>query len=359
MTRIGERSESTGRGIDRLVECARSAEVDRAAAERYVAELDRWARPAPPARRWVPWLAGGLAAAVALLALWWRGGAALERPAPVQIGDRVAIVAAPGAVYRVMRADPGGTEIAVDRGAVTARLWRSAEPHRLVLSGGGITATATGTVYTLAIAATGPVVRVTEGTVEVRAADGLHVVAAGASWPAADPGPDPDGARTLLALSAPVPRPGPADADAAVAADAAIEADAGGSPASPDGADSVEVSPGPRRAPAPPRAASGPPAMKDRWRTARLLRGQGRFAAAIAECVAIADARDSTWSPIALIEALRIELGPLAEPEGAIALADRMLREWPGDPLLPEARELRCRALRQLGRAAECASPRP
>ena len=33
---------------------------------------------------------------------------------------------------------------------------------------------------------------------------------------------------------------------------------------------------------------------------------------------------------------------------------DRFLAEWPSHQLAPEAREVRCRALRQLGREAEC-----
>jgi hypothetical protein len=57
------------------------------------------------------------------------------------------------------------------------------------------------------------------------------------------------------------------------------------------------------------------------------------------------------WSPIALVEAVRIALGPLADPEHAIELADRMLRDWPHDPLVGEARTLRCRALSQLGKS--------
>jgi len=90
------------------------------------------------------------------------------------------------------------------------------------------------------------------------------------------------------------------------------------------------------------------------------LRSQGRDAAALAECLAIADAHDAMWSPIALIEAVRIELGPVADPQRAIALAARMIRDWPADPLVGEARELRCRAPRQLGRDNECApTPRP
>jgi hypothetical protein len=65
------------------------------------------------------------------------------------------------------------------------------------------------------------------------------------------------------------------------------------------------------------------------------------------------------WSPIALVEAIQIELHQLADPERAIALADRMLRDWPGDPLVSEARDLRCRALRQIGRGGECAAASP
>jgi hypothetical protein len=106
-------------------------------------------------------------------------------------------------------------------------------------------------------------------------------------------------------------------------------------------------------------AGSESSAIKDRWHTARLLRGQGRFTAALTECIAIADLRDPMWSPIALVEALRIELGPLADPERAVALADRMIREWPGDALTSEVRALRCRALDQLGRSAECTRATP
>ncbi|HEX3473867.1 MAG TPA: hypothetical protein VHT91_02435 [Kofleriaceae bacterium] len=59
--------------LDRLIERARSATVDRGEAERYVRELDRWAQPTPaPRRRWVPWLAAGAAAVVVVLVvLWW------------------------------------------------------------------------------------------------------------------------------------------------------------------------------------------------------------------------------------------------------------------------------------------------
>lgn len=201
--------------LDALIERARHTNVDHSEAERYVRELDRWARPAPesPPHRWGPWLAAGFAAAVvALVVMRWRGDAAIEPRTPVRIGDHVAILAAPETEYRVVRSDAAGTEIAVEHGAVTARLWPTEQPHRLVLSGGGAIAAAVGTVYRLAVGAGGPVVEVVEGTVEVRAADGLHLVHAGSSWPPVGPASDPADARVLLALAAPATAPGSEDA---------------------------------------------------------------------------------------------------------------------------------------------------
>jgi hypothetical protein len=109
---------------------------------------------------------------------------------------------------------------------------------------------------------------------------------------------------------------------------------------------------------APPADSSGSaaPSVNERWRSARLLRSQGKFAEAIIECEAIADAHDPTWAPIALVEAARIELGPLASPERAITYVERFEREWSNNGLLPEARDLRCHALDQLGRGSECGS---
>jgi hypothetical protein len=375
--------------LDTLIERARSAAVHRADAERYVREIERRAQDSARPRRWVPWLAAGLAAAaaVAALLLWGKGrdrgpGQPGEAIALRALSNRVTIVAEPDTVYRVERAGSESTKVVVERGTVTARLWHGA-PHRLELSGGDVTAIATGTVYSLAVQSGGAVVSVLEGTVEVRRDKEVHAVHASQTWPPGRAAADPAAGRALLALSVPPPVP-PANEnriagesrlssialDAGVALDADVVLDAG----SPGDADAVLVDAGeqPGDAAEPDaggavrhiahlatasRAPGETPPIKDRWRTARLLRGQGKFARAVAECLAITDAADPTWSPIALIEAIRIELGPLADPERAIALADRMIRDWSADALVSEARELRCRALRQLGRAAECAPP--
>lgn len=343
-----------------LVDRARAARVSPEDARAYVGELARWARvePARPRRAWSWWLGGGAAlaaaaaAALVLLVVADRkpDGASAEvahqtplRPfdaTPVRIGERVAIVAAPASVYAIATARGDETTIVVERGTVTARLWPGAQPHRLSLRGAGVEAVATGTVYSLRVDEHGASVEVHEGTVGVTHA-GVHTaVPAGSMWPASARHREGElAARQLLALPAPAP------AVAATSADETV----------------VEPSPRPVApsvaAPAPRSVAAK--TLTDRWRSVRLLRGQGEFAAAIRECLVIADARDATWSPIALLEAARIELGPRAAPEQAIVLADRFEREWSTHALASLARDLRCRALRQLGRDGECTTESP
>jgi hypothetical protein len=346
--------------LDDLIARARQLPVHEPAARRYVAELRRWARPeSRPAR--LPWLAAGfaIAAAAVLLVVVLRPRVAAD-PSAIRIGDRVAIVAEPSTQYRVIAADAEHTEVVVDRGTVTARLWPGAHPHRLALRGGGVEAVATGTVYALHVDDHGSAsVFVHEGKVAVRRGDDHVLVAAGTSWPASTLHRDRRAADQLLALAAPPLVAPPPAAEPAIAS----VTDAAKSPDAPDVAD-VPPAPAPRVAPShakdPEPIVDAPraPTLTERWRQARLLRGQGSFDAAVTECLAIADAKDATWSPIALLEAARIELGPRASPERAVALAERFEAEWSSHQLLPEARELKCRALRQLGRDAECAAQR-
>jgi hypothetical protein len=323
--------------LDRLVGIARAAAVPRAEADAYVRDLERWARTRPVRRIWVPWAVAAFAFAAALAIVVVRAPGGDDSITPTAIGDRVAIVAAPAARYRVAEAGADATRVVVECGTVTARLWHAGRPHRLVLEGGGVVASATGTVYSLTVREQGAVVHVDRGTVEVQDAAGVHVVAAGASWPAGARPPDPRAASVLLALADREPVQAVAPADAAIA-DAVTDA----APV-----DAAPVAP-PARQPAP------APTVKERWRHARLLRAQGKYPEAVEECVAIAATNDPVWGPIALVEAIRIEVGPLSDPARAVALADQMLASWPHDPLAPEARSLRCRALAELGRGGEC-----
>jgi hypothetical protein len=434
--------------LDAMIERARNAAVRRDIAEARVRELERWtARSAP--RRWRGWLAAcgaaATAVAIAIAVMVARRGDSPDI-APIRIGDRVALVAEPGTSYRIVRAGGDDTAIEVDRGAVTARLWPGAQPHRLALQGGGVVATAKGTVYSLTVESGNASVHVDEGTVDVQVGAAVHTVTAGASWP-----PDrvrvPGRASSLLALAPPRRAParladhaaassgaassgaassgaassGAASSGAASSGAASSGAASSGAPlAAPDrradaatpsampAGDSGSPPPSPiasappapspaTTASAPPRsaiAASPPPgpaqrqtqrasvstsspplpraapaqrpdieptrasaAIKRRWQLARQLRIEGKFRAAVAECLAIANASDPTWSPIALVEAIRLYAGPLADSAQVIALADRVVHEWPAATLVSEARQQRCRALHRLGRGGECTAP--
>jgi hypothetical protein len=364
--------------LDALLARVRGAEVRPELAAAAIAEVERAARlrPAAAAWSWRSVLAGvGLAVAAAALILWIvgpRGGG--SGPAVVRIGSRVTIVVEPGARYDVAAAGDDRTAIVVERGAVTARLWPGDQPHRLALRGADVVATATGTVYTLAVDDRGAIVRVHEGTVEVVTPGGAHAIAAGRWWP-----PDAAGgaigtaaASRLRALAAPSPIvevlpiaavDAGADAPAAIVADAGVDVDVDAASASGAAIDRARARP-----PDAPDAVAAPdagvvdaaaPSLVEQWRRARLLRAQGNPRSAVALCLAIADTGDPTWSPIALVEAIRIHLDSLSAPEDALVIADRMIARWPVHPLEGEAKALRCRALRQLGRGAECSDKPP
>lgn len=337
--------------LDALIACAREAEVRPELVDAAIAEAARAARraPADEARRsWRSMFGGvGLAAAAALLlwVAWPRAERGADRAAPVRLGDRVAIVAEPGTHYAVEVATDERTELVIERGAVTARLWPGAATHRLALHGGNVTARATGTVYTLAVDARGTVVRVHEGTVEVTTADGARAIPAGAWWPE---GAAADGLGTRAAAELRAATPPPA---VIVEPAVALALDAGVLDAAPH--DNVQP-PALRVADAGRPDAAPPPPLVEQWRRSRQLRAQGHPQEAAAACREIADAGDPTWSPIAAVEEIRIHLDALSAPEAALEAADRAIARWPGQ-LTAEAQALRCRALRQLGRP--CAVP--
>jgi hypothetical protein len=341
--------------LDHLISRARTLNVRPEHAATYVTELGRWARASEPEprRRWIPWMLGAFAtaaAAIALVLFLGRDARSSEGDV-VRVGQRVAIVAAPSTTYRVVVADRDHTTLEVERGTVTARLYPGTQRHELRLRGGGVEALATGTVYSLTVGTSGPSVTVHEGTVLVQEADGTRqLVEHGTTWPSQTAPREQAAARKLLATSLPSEETSaPADAgvpDADERPNLADVVDDDADVDQPDDGSGIRA-----KAIKTAEPIDAAPSPKDRWRKARLLRGQGQFEAAVTECIAIADAKDPTWSPIALVEAVRITLGPLSAPERAIELVDRFEREWPKHDLAPEARELRCRALKQLGKS--------
>lgn len=142
---------------------------------------------------------------------------AVAPPAPVQlpieIGARVAVVPSPDARYAVVSAGAGETHLEVMAGAVTARLYPGDAAHRLR----GIEATATGTIYTLAVPAGGaPRAVVHRGSVRVVDEGGQRTVAAGEGWPLGNAGEYADAAASLAKYQRTVPthEPAPAAMDA-------------------------------------------------------------------------------------------------------------------------------------------------
>ncbi len=100
----------------------------------------------------------------------------------------------------------------------------------------------------------------------------------------------------------------------------------------------------------------------EQWRRVRLLRGQGDFAGAVELAHKLGAMGDATWSPIALLEAARVEIGPLLSSERALGTCAELLRTYPTHALAHEAAAIRCRALTELGRSSECAErtqPKP
>ncbi len=359
----------TAPSLDTLVARARAVGVRPGPAEQCVADVLRLARvsaPAPRFRWLVPVLAGCALAATgaAVVALMTRTDAPVVAASPVWVGDRVAVMPEGAASYRVVEAGGEGTTIEVTRGAVTARLLPDPAPHRLVLRGGGVEAVATGTVYTLSVderADHVAEVRVHEGKVEVWG-EQIGTVYAGATWFRRADGTEsampssrksPLGVRAAEQLLALQPIVASKHAPPPTPPVVVTPVDAGELPDADPATDTSDARPAPSRRD-PPTADPVDTSPEARWRRARLLRGQGKPDEARTLLLAISTDGDATWAPLAHIEAIRIDLEDLSAPENALALSDRMLTRWPHHALITEVRALRCRALGQLGRGAEC-----
>ncbi len=363
-----------GTRLEAVLAGARAAEVRRDVAERFVDELERWSRrdaaTRTPARRraWVLFGAAAMAAmaVVAVVSLWTRLAPPPERVAdlphdvPVALEPLrlpgVAVIAASDTRYQVVSSGPQGTELALRSGRLVVRAWPG---HSVQVDHQTFRASADGAVFRIArvpSTTTAVAVEVVAGAMTIETRDPgamedarVERVGPGARWPADQAAvfaaSDQRAVTTLqqcTAFDLDLPSVPPPDAD--------LHLDAGSAaadPASSPARRALGARPGPD---APPGVS-----IKDRWRHARLLRAQADFAGALAECDAIADAHDPTWSPIALVEAARIYLGPLDDLEHVLTTTSRFFREYPTHALTRDVRELRCRALAQLGRGNECA----
>lgn len=322
--------------LKRATRAARSIELRDGIAHQRTQELLRWSsvRVARSRPRW-PWaLAGaGLAAAVIFAWLLRPGPQSGPPPAVIQVGPRVAMVPSKTSDFQVVRASEEETVIEVQRGAVTARLWKGSAAHRLVLRARNLEATALGTTYSLIIPEEGAArVVVHEGTVSLKDAHGIRTLKA----KPAD--------RTLQAsvrlLAQHTPRPRLLNKP-----EKRVEPQP-----------TRVAEPPPKRPRAPPEKAE-PSKVKDvrssvvLWRQARLNRGRGKYEASLAMLEDLRARADPTWSPLAIVEMIRI-YEKLGRPEQVQKRSSEFLKQHRDHNLAPEVRALACRAYAQLGRPA-------
>jgi len=359
--------------LDKAIAQARGLRIDDAVVRLRANECVRWtatARRAPWLPRWWPIAASFAAAAAAVLVILTLRGAppgpsdAIAAPI-VGVGSRVAIVTSPGAVYAVVAATAEQTEISVVSGAVTARLYPGASPHRLRMTADALEATATGTVYTLVMPPSRqPYAIVHEGRVEVRDRSGDHSVSTGQSWPASPSSPAIDAAAQQLERHALAASAAPTGGRTGGAPGTATGSDGPGSAAGSDTAGSASGSDSPGSDTAgsavgsdgstsegsdAARPRSAPATAEDRWRRARQLRGQGHPRDALAILDELGKRADAVWSPIAIAEAMRIHGSVLADPRAVVQLGSQFLGRYPKHALVREVTDMLCRAHRALG----------
>lgn len=226
----------------------------------------------------------------------------------------VAILPSAGASYAVDESHAAATQVRLWHGGLTVRLYPGRRDYALAVIAGDVVVRARGTIFAVLRDTAGIRVYVERGEVEVSRASESWQVNAGQSWPMEAGVPEfvRESSQRLsehvLAAEAPPPAP-----------------------------------------PAPQVAPEQPP--EDLWRRARLLRGQGEARAAVRVLERLVARDDATWSPLALIEKMRIFTTELDDPARTETLAGQFLAGYADHRLAPDVRQLRCGAQRRRGTA--------
>ncbi|MBI3183197.1 MAG: FecR domain-containing protein [Myxococcales bacterium] len=268
-----------------------------------------------------------------------------RRGTVVQVGRRVVLNVHEGGRFHVYRADDSSSIIEVTGGEVGFRLFHGVAAHRLLVSAGGMTVEAVGTVFTVGLDG-GPSVAVHQGKVAARVGEEEFLVTQGFELHAAS--------GRLLANSEQDPILESWDLtiesqsrEPSAAASSAVKT--GRTPDAATARTKIESEPDERSESASGLADAGRRLAVDLWRSARLLRAQARYLEAISALEELASMEDSTWSPLALVEKARIERSALSDPKAALRSAGEFMRRHPSHQLAPEARQLRCDAARAVG----------
>lgn len=364
------RRPSAAAQLEALLESAHSHQLHGTVAERASREVVRWGKVrARPERVWQWPLAAGCAAALVLV-IWWNvandelDSKVASAPVSVEsvaLGQRVVIQPSADAQYVVRATGGDSTRIEVVRGAVTARLFAGEGPHALTIEAGALRVTATGTIFTVGVDESGVAYsKVHEGSVALFDGDARRSLSAGEQFPVEV---RIDGAieaaATALEARAPVgPR---AESPSGPRAE---------SPSEPT-VQSVDASlvepevPSPESGDTAPSASSETAASSHResavslWRRARAARAGGLPDESLQVLEELSRRKDSTWSPLAVLEMARICESELSRPAEALRHARRFLRDASQHSLAAEARRLACRVAGQAGErnAPECSDP--
>lgn len=354
--------------LDSLLQRARDHQVSEDNAAACVAGVQEWAalhkrsQERERSQRWLWALGGGLAAAALVLLVlspWTlqsrralvatvstEAPVLVESPAPaiaaapLQVGERVALVAREGSRYIVLAASAERTEIAIEEGALTARLFpNTARDHELILRVQNLEVRATGTIFSVGLDSKGAAYSlVHEGSVSVHS--GTHTIAlqAGQVYPK---NAVPDGTLGTSAMML-----------TGVEVTSVAQPDVTPVPVDPAQTDTLDANAKLLASPSP--TSSSPIEL---WRQARALRSTGRFKQAINRLTELALSGDPTWAPLAQLELARLYDSDLSQPAKALTYAKAFLKSHANHELAPEARKLACQALAQLGRRDEVLCP--
>lgn len=315
----------------------------------------------------------GAAALIATgtLALQGRGGT--HPGEAVQLGPSVTMVTAPRTSVVLTAQTDTLTALELDAGTIALELHhpvgRAAQVLRVRAH--DVEVRATGTVFAVTVRASGEVQVITRrGEVEVRTSSRSWSVGEGQAWPAgatwsdvaalfdaleghallsprggvvATPSPEaPIESSTTSEADVTAPAPRPAEPTATPSA----AHDARGASASPDDAPDAAIV----GLDAATEDAGRDESPEGRWQRARLLRAQGDPASALEDLSALIAAHDPTWSPMALLESMRIYESVTGAPERVLDLGLEFARDHRRHSLWPEARKMTCRAAEQLDR---------
>ncbi len=301
-----------------------------------------------------PWywkLSAVPAAAIAVaLTIWLMPAKDRETKAPavarvlgsvVQVGPSVAVLPHANADFSIDHVSPDYTRLHIQTGVVDVRLTHEdSSAHTVEVVAASTSFIATGTTYRVGFDDGRVFSTVFEGAIEIQR-EGQPVTTLGTmeSWP-------DERVVTMDSYTSKLAAYGFRETKRKSYSETMALVDAGPPPR-----------PEPRRKTT--TDAAKPDDVLTLWRKARLFQGQGRAREALPLLREIKNRGDATWSPLALIEEIRLQVDPFASPKKVVSLANRFFATYPQHPLTAEVRHMWCSAHTSVSETQpmECKAP--